>query len=34
VAVRKKGADSLAGSVVTGQGEKVSNEKEADLDWV
>ena len=30
--IRRKGTDSLAGSVVTGQGETVSNQKRGDLD--
>lgn len=33
-AVRKEGTDSSAGSVVTGQGEMVSDLKRGDLGWV
>ena len=32
-AIRKKGADSLAGSVVIRKEEMISNEKRGDLDW-
>jgi len=31
---KKKGTDSLGGSVVIGPGEMVSNEKRGDLDWI
>jgi len=31
--MRKKGTDPLAGPVVIGQGETVSNYKKGDLDW-
>jgi len=33
-AIIKKGTDSLAESVVTGQGEMVSNIKSIDLGWI
>lgn len=33
-AIRKKGTESLAGSVGIGQGEMVSNYKRGDLDWI
>jgi len=33
-AIRKKGTDSLAGSVVTGQGHMISNVKSIDFSWI
>jgi len=33
-AIRKKGKDSLAESVIMGQGEMVSNQKMRDLAWI